>query len=66
MEQIRYNMLFRWFVGLAVDDAVWDHSVFSKNRDRLLDYEVVEAFFTEVMTLADKQGHPNHFDTFLF
>jgi transposase len=56
MEQMRYNMLFRWFVGLAMDDAVWDHSVFSKNRDRLLEHEVVEAFFTEVMTLADKQG----------
>ncbi len=53
MEQIRYNLLFRWFVGLAMDDAVWDHSVFSKNRDRLLEHEVVEAFFTEVMTLAD-------------
>jgi transposase len=56
MEQMRYNMLFRWFVGLAMDDAVWDHSVFSKNRDRLLAHEVVEAFFTEVMTLADKRG----------
>ena len=56
MEQIRYNMLFRWFIGLAIDDPVWDHSVFSKNRDRLLEHEVVEAFFTEVMTLADKAG----------
>jgi transposase len=56
MEQMRYNLLFRWFVGLAMDDVVWDHSTFSKNRDRLLDREVVEAFFTEVMTLADKQG----------
>jgi hypothetical protein len=36
-------------VGLAIDDAVWDHSVFSKNRDRLLENAVVEAFFTEVM-----------------
>ncbi len=56
MEQMRYNLLFRWFVGLAIEDAVWDHSVFSKNRDRLLEHEVVEAFFTEVMSLADKQG----------
>jgi transposase len=54
MEQIRYNLLFRWFVGLAIDDSVWDHSVFSKNRDRLIEHEVVEAFFAEVMTLADK------------
>ncbi|WP_147484370.1 transposase, partial [Burkholderia pseudomallei] len=43
MEQMRYNLLFRWFVGLAIEDAVWDHSVFSKNRDRLLEHEVVEA-----------------------
>jgi len=35
MEQLGYNLLFRWFVGLAIDDPVWDHSVFSKNRDRL-------------------------------
>ncbi len=56
MEQVRYNMLYRWFIGLAIDDAVWDHSVFSKNRDRLLANEVVERFFTEVMALADKGG----------
>jgi transposase len=52
MEQMRYNMLFRWFVGLAMDDVVWDHSTFSKNRDRLLDHEVVEAFFTEVISAS--------------
>lgn len=45
MEQMRYNLLFRWFVGLAIEDAVWDHSVFSKNRDRLLEHEVIEAFY---------------------
>src|SRR5580765_6223427 len=56
MEQIRYNLLYRWFIGLAIDDEVWDHSVFSKNRDRLLDHAVVESFFTEVMQLADKRG----------
>lgn len=56
MEQIRYNLLFRWFIGLAIDDEVWDHSVFSKNRERLLANEVVERFFTGVMALADKQG----------
>lgn len=55
MEQIRYNLLYRWFIGLAIDDAVWDHSVFSKNRDRLLEHAVVERFFTEVMRLADKR-----------
>ena len=55
MEQIRYNLLYRWFIGLAIDDEVWDHSVFSKNRDRLLDHAVVERFFTEVMQLADNR-----------
>jgi transposase len=56
MEQMQYNLLFRWFVGLAMEDVVWNHSVFSKNRDRLLEHEVVESFFTEVMDLVDKQG----------
>jgi transposase len=56
MEQLLYNLLFRWFVGIAMDDPVWDHSVFSKNRDRLLEHEVIEAFFTEILTLADKRG----------
>ncbi len=56
VEQLNYNLLFRWFVGLAIDDEVWDHSVFSKNRDRLLEHAVVEAFFTEIMQLADAKG----------
>lgn len=55
MEQVRYNLLYRWFIGLAIDDEVWDHSSFSKNRDRLLEHAVLESFFTEVMTLADKR-----------
>ena len=55
VERIRYNLLCRWLIGLAIDDEVWDHSVFSKNRDRLLDHAVVERFFTEVMQLADKR-----------
>ena len=56
MEQLRYNLLFRWFVGLAIDDAVWDHSVFSKNRDRLNDNEVASEFFREVVRLAERRG----------
>lgn len=56
MEQMRYNLLFRWFVGISIDDAVWDHSVFSKNRDRLLEHKVIESFFAEVMMLADKRN----------
>lgn len=55
VEQIRYNLLYRWFIGSAIDGEVWDHSSFSKNRDRLLEHRVVENFFTEVMTLADKR-----------
>jgi transposase len=55
-EQLNYNLLFRWFVGLAIDDAVWNHSVFSKNRDRLLEQAVVDEFFAEVLCLADQRG----------
>ena len=55
-EQLRYNLLFRWFVGLALDDPIWDHSTFSKNRDRLLEHQVVESFFAEVLRLADSRG----------
>jgi transposase len=55
-EQLRYNLLFRWFVGLALDDPIWDHSTFSKNRDRLLEHLVVERFFAEVLRLADSRG----------
>ena len=48
VEQLDYNLLFRWFVGLGMDDAVWNHAVFSKNRDRLLNSEVAQQFFTAV------------------
>ena len=44
MEQLEYNLLFRWFVGLEMDDRVWDVTVFTKNRDRLLVGETAEAF----------------------
>lgn len=49
MEQLNYNLLFRWFVGLGIDDAVWDHSTFSKNRDRLLDADVAAKFLQAVL-----------------
>src|SRR4249919_3693543 len=49
MEQINYNLLFRWFVGLGVDDAVWDHSTFSKNRDRLLEGEIAAKFLNALL-----------------
>src|SRR5438132_8311900 len=45
MEQLDYNLLFRWFVGLIMDDAVWDASTFSKNRERMLEGDIAEAFF---------------------
>ena len=43
MEQLDYNLLFRWFVGMQMDEEVWDHSVYSKNRDRLLNHEIGRA-----------------------
>jgi IS5 family transposase len=56
MEQLNYNLLFRWFVGLSMDDPVWDATVFSKNRDRLLEGDVARAFFERVLCHARAQG----------
>ena len=55
VEQINYNLLYRWFVGLTIDDPVWDHSTFSINRDRLLENDVITELFDEVVGLARKQ-----------
>ena len=52
MEQLEYNMLFRWFVGLSMNEAVWNHAVFSKNRERLLEGEVANEFFAVVVEQA--------------
>ena len=52
MEQLNYNLLFRWFVGLNMDDAVWDVTVFTKNRDRLLEADVARKFFELVVERA--------------
>jgi transposase len=49
MERLDFDLLFRWFVGLGIDDPVWDHSVFSKNRDRLLDGDVAAKFLSAVL-----------------
>ncbi|MFZ2159970.1 MAG: IS5 family transposase [Bradyrhizobium sp.] len=49
MERLEFDLLFRWFVGLGIDDAVWNHSVFSKNRDRLLEGEIAAKFLTAVL-----------------
>jgi transposase len=49
MERLEFDLLFRWFVGLGIDDPVWDHSTFSKNRDRLLDGEIATKFLGAVL-----------------
>ena len=41
-EQLGYNMLFRWFVGLGMEDLAWDHSTYTQNRDRLIDYDAIK------------------------
>ena len=56
VEQIHYNLLFRWFVGLAIEDTVWNHSVFSKNRDRLIEHDAVTELFNATVEMADKRG----------
>lgn len=55
MEQLDYNLLFRWFVGLGMDEAVWSPTTFTKNRDRLLDGDIAAAFFEVVLIHADTE-----------
>ncbi len=61
VEQIDYNLLFRWFVGLGMDDGMWNHAVFSKNRDRLLTSDVAQRFFAEVNHRAQRFMSDDHF-----
>jgi transposase len=56
MEQLDYNLLFRWFVGLNMDDPVWDATVFTKNRERLLAGDIAQAFFARVLAQARQRG----------
>ena len=56
MEQLDYNLLFRWFVGLSMDDPIWDATVFTKNRERLLAGAVAQGFFQQVVAQARAQG----------
>ena len=56
IEQLDYSLLFHWFVGLSMDEAVWDATVYSKNRERLLQGEVAEAFFQAVRGIAEAHG----------
>lgn len=55
-EQLDYNLLFRWFIGLSMDDAVWDHSTFSKNRDRLLELDIARGFFEAIVAKVEAKG----------
>ena len=61
MEQWNYNLLFRWFVGMGMDEVVWNHAVFSKNRERLLNEEGAEAFFQRVLERAKPYLSDEHF-----
>ena len=56
MEQVQYNLLFRWFIGLSMDDSVWVPTVFSKNRQRLIEHGAVVAFFDQVLAQAERQN----------
>mgnify|MGYP000609016237 CR=1 FL=1 len=55
MEQVRYNLLFRWFIGLSMDDVVWVPTVFTKNRERLIEHDAVIEFFNEVVAIAQEK-----------
>src|SRR5256885_17098836 len=61
MEQLDYNILFRWFVGLTLDDPVWDATTFTKNRDRLLNHEIGRSFFRRVVERAQGLISDEHF-----
>src|SRR5262252_4526144 len=56
MERLEYDLLSKWFVGLGIDEAVWDHSTFSKNRDRLLDGEIAAKFLAAVPGAAEGEA----------
>ena len=56
MEDLDYSVLYRWFVGLSMDDAVWDATTFTKNRDRLLEGDIADAFFAEVLAAIRAEG----------
>ena len=61
IEQLQYNLLFRWFVGMEMDEAVWNHAVFSKNRERLLNEGIAESFFQQVLERARPYMSDEHF-----
>jgi transposase len=61
MEQFDYNLLFRWFVGMDMDEPIWAPAVFSKNRDRLLNQEIARSFFRPVVDRAKYLMWDEHF-----
>jgi transposase len=61
IEQLEYNLLFRWFVGMEMDEKVWNHAVYSKNRERLLNEEIAEGFFQRVLERAKPFMSDEHF-----
>jgi transposase len=61
IEQLEYNLLFRWFVGMEMDETVWNHAVYSKNRERLLNEEIAESFFRRVLERARPFMSDEHF-----
>src|SRR5881275_1985396 len=61
IEQLQYNLLFRWFVGMEMDEPVWNHAVFSKNRERLLNQEVARSFFDRVLKQAREHLSDEYF-----
>jgi transposase len=61
IEQLQYNLLFRWFVGMEMDEVVWNHAVCSKNRERLLNEEIAASFFARVLERARPFMSDEHF-----
>lgn len=56
MEQVQYNLLLRWLIGLSMADTVWVPTVFTKNRERLIEHDVVVALFNGIVAMAEDKG----------
>ena len=56
VQHIEYNLLYRWFVGMNIDEAAWNHSTFSANRDRLFGESMAQKFFAQVLLIAEWQN----------
>jgi transposase len=60
MEQVRYNLLFRWFIGLSMDDKVWVPTVFTKNRERVIEHDAIVGLFNQILAQADQKKLLSH------